>query len=204
MPTTTARPTTPVRDAILEAAPRLLGRLGYRKSTMDDLAREAGVGRRSIYVHFTSKEEVFLASIDRVVENLMTELETIAASDAAPADRLQRMLVTRVLFRFDSVHGYYQSLDEMFSVLRPAYLERRERYIESEALVFARVCAEGERDGTLQLSDAAETARTLLLATNALLPYSLNTRELGSRREIERQAERIAELVVRGLTRRKR
>ncbi len=202
MPSQTTR--TPVREAILEAAPRLLGRLGYRKSTMDDLAREAGVGRRSIYVHFTSKEEVFLASIDRVVENLIAELETIAASDATPADRLQRMLVTRVLFRFDSVHGYYQSLDEMFSVLRPAYLERRERYIESEAVVFARVCAEGERDGSLQLTDAHESARTLLLATSALLPYSLNTRELGSRREIERQVERIAELLLRGLTRRKR
>ncbi len=199
-----AQTRTSIRDLILEAAPRLLGRLGYRKSTMDDLAREAGVARRSIYVHFTSKEEVFLASIDRVVENLIAELEAIATSDAPPAERLQRMLVTRVLFRFDSVHGYYQSLDEMFSVLRPAYLQRRERYIETEATVFARVCAEGERDGSLQVSDAAETARTLLLATNALLPYSLNTRELGSRREIERQAERIAELLLRGLTRRKR
>jgi hypothetical protein len=92
----------------------------------------------------------------------------------------------------------------MFSVLRPAYLERRERYVEAEAAVFARICTEGERDGSLQFSDANETARTLLLATSALLPYSLNTRELGSRREIERQAERIAELLLRGLTRRKR
>lgn len=202
MPSQTTR--IPIREAILEAAPRLLGRLGYRKSTMDDLAREAGVGRRSIYVHFTSKEEVFLASIDRVVENLITELESIAASDSPPAERLQRMLVVRVLFRFDSVHGYYQSLDEMFSVLRPAYLERRERYIESEAAVFARVCTEGERDGSLQITDATESARTMLLATSALLPYSLSARELGSRREIERQVERVAELLLRGLVKRKR
>lgn len=194
----------PVRECILDAAPRLLGRLGYRKSTMDDLAREAGVGRRSIYVHFASKEEVFLASIDRVVEGLIAELERIAASEATPAERLQRMLVARVLFRFDSVHGYYQSLDEMFAVLRPAYLERRERYIESEAAVFARVLSQGERDGSLQIADPLESAHTLLLATNALLPYSLNTRELGSRREIERQVERIADLVLRGLARRKR
>ena len=194
----------PVRECILEAAPRLLGRLGYRKSTMDDLAREAGVARRSIYVHFASKEEVFLASIDRVVENLLAELERIATSDASPADRLQRMLVARVLFRFDSVHGYYQSLDEMFAVLRPAYLQRRERYIESEAAVFARVLEQGARDGTLQVDDPLQSAHTLLLATNALLPYSLNTRELGSRREIERQVQRVAELVLRGLARRGR
>lgn len=193
-----------VRDNILDAAPRLLGRLGYRKSTMDDLAREAGVGRRSIYVHFTSKEEVFLASIDRVVENLIAELDSIATSDAPPAERLQRMLVARVLFRFDSVHGYYQSLDEMFAVLRPAYLERRERYTESEAAVFARVLTQGERDGSLQIASALECAHTLLLATNALLPYSLSTRELGSRRAIERQVQRIADVVLHGIVRRKR
>src|SRR6185295_3136508 len=56
----------PTREAILDATDRLLGRLGYQKTTIDDLAREADVGRRTIYLNFQSKEEIFLSSIDRV------------------------------------------------------------------------------------------------------------------------------------------
>ena len=35
------------RDLILDATERLLGRLGYQKTTMEDIAREAGIGKRA-------------------------------------------------------------------------------------------------------------------------------------------------------------
>jgi AcrR family transcriptional regulator len=191
---------TPARESILDAADQLLGRFGYQKTTLDDLAREAKIGRRTIYLHFQSKEEIFLASIDRVVERLCAELARIAADDLPPAERLRRMLLTRVLFRFDSVHGYYQSLDEMLALLRTAYLERRSRYFADEAKILAEVLAEGTRARVFDIHDPAATARALVLATNALLPYSLSTRELGSRKVVEAEAARIAELLLSGLS----
>jgi len=193
---------TRTRESILDAADRLLGRSGYQKTTLDDLARESGVGRRTIYLHFKSKEQIFHASIDRVVERLIAELESIAAAKDAPEKRLRRMLITRVLFRFDSVYDYHSSLDEMFAVLRPAYLERRAGYLDAEAAVFADVLREAADSGVLRASDPNATARTLLLATNSLLPYSLSARELGSREEVERDVTRIAALLMRGLARR--
>ena len=69
----------PCADRILDATECLLTRLGYRKMTMDDVAQEAGIGKRTIYVHFPSKEEVALASIDRVVDRLTTRLRELAA-----------------------------------------------------------------------------------------------------------------------------
>jgi hypothetical protein len=47
--------------------------------------------------------------------------------------------------------------------------------------------------------DPAAAARSLVLATNALLPYSLSVRELGSRRVVESEAARIADLLLDGL-----
>lgn len=192
----------PTRDSILDAADRLLGRFGFQKTTLDDLAREAKVGRRTIYLHFTSKDEVFLASIDRVVERLIVELESIAQSKEAPAKRLRRMLVTRVLFRFDCVRDYYQSLDEMFAVLRPAYLERRDRYFFAEAKLFASVLKQGAETCAFEAADPLAVARTLLFATNSFLPYSLSATELGSRKTVERETTRIADLLMRGIARR--
>jgi len=188
------------RDALLDAADRLLGRTGYRKTTLDDVARESGIGRRTIYLHFESKEELFLSSIDRVVERLVAELARIAGRSAPPAERLRSMLVARVLFRFDCVRGYYQSLDEMLASLRGAYLERRETYFEKEAEVLARVVAQGVQGGDLESNDPLASAQTLVLATNSLLPYSLSARELGSRRTVEEEAARLADLLLAGLS----
>jgi AcrR family transcriptional regulator len=190
------------RDRILDATERLLGRYGYRKTTMDDLAREAGIGRRTIYLHFPSKEEVALASIDRIVERLKVRLADIAES-GGPADRrLRRMLATRVLFRFDSVRDYYPSLDELFEALRPAYMARRQRYFDEEARIFAGVLAEGREAGVFAFDDTLPTAHTLLLATNALLPSGMSVRELGAREDVEAKVARIAGLLLDGLRRR--
>jgi AcrR family transcriptional regulator len=191
-----------VRDAILDAAERLLARYGYRKMTMDDLAREAGIGKGTTYLHFPSKQEVVLCSIDRIVERLLEQLRRAAASDAPPAAKVRQVLRTRVLFRFDSVKDYSQGLDDVLRALRPAYLARRQRYFAAEAAVLADVLRDGRTRGAFTVDDPLAVARTLLVATNALLPYSLSRRELGKRKEVEEQAGRIADLVLDGLRRR--
>ena len=193
----------PTRDRILDAAERLLGRLGYQKMTMDDIAREAGIGKRTIYLHFPSKDEVALSKIDRLAERLEQRLHTIATSHDTPTSRIRRMLIERVLYRFDSVRGYYHSMDEIFQSLRSAYMARRERYFAREMTAFAQVLAEGHATREFDCRDPLSTARTLLIATNALLPSAMSVRELGKRSAVEAQVNLIAELLLDGLRRRK-
>lgn len=192
---------SPTRGLILDAAERLLGQLGYSKTTMDDVARAAGVGKRTIYVYFPSKEELTLGTIDRIVDRLTDRLAAVADSDRPAADKLRAMLLDRVLFRFDSVRDYYHGLDELFAALRPAYLARRQRYFEAEAGVFARAIAAGAAAGEFDAPDPRAAAETLLLATNSLLPYALSARELGRRKDVEARAARIADLLLYGLCR---
>jgi AcrR family transcriptional regulator len=190
-----------VREAILDAADHLLARYGYRKMTVDDIAQEAGIGKGTIYLHFASKEEVTLSHVDRIIERLKERLWAIARSDADVAIRLRLMLVARVLFRFDSVQHYTQSLNDLLAALRPKLLARRARYFEDEARVFVEVLDEGGRAGVFNFDDALTTAFALLNATNSLLPYSLSTSELGERDEIKEKTEQIADLILSGLLR---
>src|SRR5688572_23067375 len=111
-----------VRDLILDAAGRLLVRFGYTRMTMDDLAREVGVAKGTLYLHFPSKEEVVLSRIDRMVDRLIEELRGIAASRRDPVAKLREMLVTRVLYRFDHAKRYAQSIDEMLASIRAGLL----------------------------------------------------------------------------------
>jgi len=188
-----------ISDLILDAADRLLARYGYRKMTMDDIAQEVGIGKGTIYLHFKSKEEIALARVDRIVDRLNERLRAIADSNGSAAARLRRMLLERVLFRFDSVQHYTESLSDVLAAIRPALLVRHNRHFNEEERVFAALLKEGKSDGEFVFKDIRGTARALLVATNALLPYSLSTRELGKRKDVEAQAAHIAELLIKGL-----
>ena len=191
-----------IRDLILDAADHLLARYGYKKMTIDDLAREVGVGKGTIYLHFESKEEVALSRIDRVIERLKAELKKLARSDESPVTRLHRMLMLRVIYRFDSVQHYTESINHVMAAIRPALLERRKQYFEAEARILAEVLKEGRRAGDFFFKDPLPTARALLTATNSLLPYSLSPKELGERDSLEDQPARIVDLLLSGLRRR--
>jgi AcrR family transcriptional regulator len=52
-------------DRILDAAAELLVRWGYKKTTVDDIARLAGVAKGTIYLHWKTREELFLTLLIR-------------------------------------------------------------------------------------------------------------------------------------------
>lgn len=191
-----------VRESILDATDRLLARYGYKKMTIDDLAQEVGIGKGTVYLHFSSKEEVALSHIDRIIERLKERLRAITLEDAHPSERLRRMLIERVIFRFDSVQHYTQSLNDLLAALRAQLLARRRRYFAEEAEIFAAVLAEGQKLKLFAINDPAATAELFLLATNSLLPYSLSTRELGERMDIEEKVSRLADLLLAGVEKR--
>ena len=59
----------PIQDErqthILDAAAALIIRLGYDKTTMSDIAEQAGASRRTVYLHFKGKDELFEALLYR-------------------------------------------------------------------------------------------------------------------------------------------
>ncbi len=191
--------TREVREAILDAGERLLSGSGYKKMTIDDLAREVGIGKGSVYLHFTSKEEIALSHVDRIVERLMEQLTIITAKNISSETKLRQMLLTRVLFRFDSVQHYTQSLNDLLAALRPKLLARREEYFKQEAKLFAEIFNEGQAKGDFQKGNVLELAESFLLATNSLLPFSLTTQELGERHDIEEKTLRLADLLLKGI-----
>jgi len=190
------------RDAILDATDRLLADRGFKKMTIDDLADTVGIGKGSVYLHFDSKEEIALSHIDRIIERLKGTIDGIANGRGTPEARLRKMIVERVLFRFDSVQHYSQSLNELLASIRSRLLERRRKYFDEEASIFARVIDEGKRAGVFAVKDPVSMAQAVLDATNALLPYSLSAYELGERAELVKKTSNVADLILNGLKKR--
>ena len=68
-------------ERLLDAAATLLVRWGYRKTTIDDVAREAGVGKGTIYLHWKDKNELFRAAIWREQQRYTEEVQRRIAAD---------------------------------------------------------------------------------------------------------------------------
>jgi AcrR family transcriptional regulator len=52
------------QSALLDAAVSVFARFGYRKTSMDDVARAAGVSRQGLYLSFANKEELFRRALE--------------------------------------------------------------------------------------------------------------------------------------------
>ena len=68
-------------ERLLDAATTLLIRWGYRKTTIDDVAREAGVGKGTVYLHWKDKNEMFRAAVVREQYRYSEDLQRRIAAD---------------------------------------------------------------------------------------------------------------------------
>ncbi len=90
---------TKMRQAeILDAARDVFIRYGFRKTSMEDLARAAGLSRQGLYLHFASKEALFEAMAIQSLDLFQAEArKALTAEQAGIEDRL--------LKAFLAVHG---------------------------------------------------------------------------------------------------
>jgi len=119
---------------ILDAAFRVFGTRGLHRATLDEVAREAGITKGTIYLYFPSKAALFSAMVTAKVNTVVPEVPAAARSRAAARPRMTR--IARELFAF------FQS---------PAYLAMY-RTIVSEAAEFPDGAAVVYRQGILPVN----------------------------------------------------
>jgi AcrR family transcriptional regulator len=71
---------TEKRDRILDAAQSLFVRCGVKRTSIDDVAREAGVAKGTVYLSFEYKAELFAAIAERLCANTLAELVALEAT----------------------------------------------------------------------------------------------------------------------------
>ena len=96
-------------ERILDAAYECLNRHGVRKTTMDDIAKAAGMSRPAVYQYVRNKEDVFRRLAGRIFDAGLERARAAAADGGTLAQRLDRILAVRLamtqrLFR-DSPHA---------------------------------------------------------------------------------------------------
>lgn len=125
----------PRRRRLLEAALTVFTRYGFRKSSMDEVARAAQVSRQGLYLHFATKEEIFRAGLHYALESGLNA--AVACLDAE-----EEPLESRLVQAFDQWIGRYigmmgagaADLAEASNELADSAMTRYEnRFLESVA-----------------------------------------------------------------------
>jgi AcrR family transcriptional regulator len=88
------------RETVLDSALGTFARYGYRKTSMEEVARAARISRPGLYFLFSSKEALFRAAVERTLQR---DIEAVAGALAATG----RPLHNRLLAAFDQWAGRY-------------------------------------------------------------------------------------------------
>lgn len=76
------------RAGLLEASLAVFARFGYRKTSMDEVARAAQISRQGLYLHFANKEELLRATVGYACKSSLTDALKALATDAPLPERL--------------------------------------------------------------------------------------------------------------------
>ena len=88
---------------ILDVAGHVFARGGYHGASMDEMAKLAGVSKPMLYAYFGSKEQLYVAYIDRTGRELVERLIAADPQHERPSERL-RLVIAEVL-SFVEEHG---------------------------------------------------------------------------------------------------
>lgn len=181
------------RARILAGAISVFGRYGYRRSSVDDVAREAGVAKGTIYLYHESKEAIFRAVGQEVADRLLAGAATARATGGSAAERLRLVLEARFLYIYDVVtrspHAA-EILDSKIRLLADVFESVEGKYQTH----LAAVLADGVRSGELDLTRAG-LSPSAAAAFLVRVAHGLETDSCGRLPSRDAYRKLIAELV---------
>jgi TetR/AcrR family transcriptional regulator len=150
-------------DQVTTAALAVFGRYGYQRTSMDLIAKAAGISRPALYQHFSGKDDVFRAAGERIADELISAAETAAATDVPTAERLYRALAVKLDlaagsldpgFRGDLIAEASARLPDLHASMKARHAAVLEKILGSAADIDLAGAAVSARDVAVVLLDA--------------------------------------------------
>lgn len=187
------------REQIIDTARRLFARNGVDKTTMIDIAEEAGRGRRTVYTYFASKDEVVYAVIARELELLADSLREVANMDLTPPKKLVLLLTRHITTIYEVVMRNGSLRANIFHDIDK--VERiRYRFDHLERELIADILREGEKVGCFRMLQPEHTAIILQYFIKGVeVPYIHRREKRGRNNELEHFVETAKQLLYNAL-----
>ncbi len=163
------------RRQLLDAAVEAFLRFGFKKASMDDVARAAGVSRQALYLHFANKEALFEHAVRHVQQQAQTAaVAALHDDDIDLEDRLVSAFLALHAVHFahnTSLEHMGELVTAMSSSLAAELAQQQAQFITHVARVLRAqgfVCA-GEKPGAKDIARTLDAAAVGLKHTSTSL-----------------------------------
>ena len=157
------------RGAILRAAWQMMCRYGFAKTTVEEIAVQAGIAKGTVYLYFRSKEEILIALVSETNRRVLEKMEKIAVSSMPPGKKLEKMVLSRALEIYDVVQANPHG-EEVIASHKPAIVESLGWFFWKQKKLYEQVIREGVKTGDFTEETPGKAAETLSTLSELLTP----------------------------------
>lgn len=168
---------------ILEAGEKLFAKKGFYPTTMEEVARAAGLAKGTIYLHFNDKRDLFFSIIEKKLDILLEKIEKEMRKDEFPSQRIKLAIGIHLRFLeenrdfFKIMQALPESLkQEMERKLKGRVIEKQSRYVE----ILDQLIRKGIRNQEIKSLDSRKLAVILVGMMHSLTIYWISRKEKGS------------------------
>ena len=140
------------RQKLVDVARQLFAKNGISNTTMNDIAKSSGKGRRTLYTYFKSKDDVYYAVIESELERLSDKLDEVAAKRIRPQDKIIELIYTHLSMIKATVMRNGNLRAEFFRNIWMVEKVRK-NFDEDEIELFRKVYAEAKEDGEFDIDN---------------------------------------------------
>jgi AcrR family transcriptional regulator len=185
-------------STLLDAARRVFGKSGFEAATIDEIARQAGVAKGTVYLYYRSKRSIYWAAVQEGIAELDARTRERVRRASTLHDAIRDFILTKVEF-FDERRDFFRIYVQEVSgqAARPAFghADFKPLYQRQLRGLQAAVIAAIHR-GEIRKVDSAQAAGAIVDLTRGVV-----TRRLMRRRRTRATSEvdAVVDLIWRGL-----
>lgn len=183
------------RKKIIIAAGQVFSRYGYRRTSMEEIARELKMGKSSIYYYFSGKEDIFKAVVLYEANLLRNELTKAIKSVDSPVEKMQVYISVRMK-TFEKLSNYYNAIFDK-NLAHFDFIEKiREKYDLEELAILRLIIYDGSRKGVFRVEGSEYTAMAVQTALKGLeVPLFWKKRE----EDVQHRVKAVLDVLFNGI-----
>jgi AcrR family transcriptional regulator len=183
------------RIKVVNTSGQIFSRFGFKKTTMDEIAKALKMGKSSIYYYFKSKEDIFEAVVLNEANILRNELTAAIKSVESPLEKMKIYVFVRMK-SFEKLSNYYNAIFDK-NLDHFEFIERiREKYDREELAMLRLILYHGARKKVFNVTNSEYTALAIQTTLKGLeVPLFWKKKELN----IENRLNAILDVLFYGI-----
>ncbi len=180
---------------ITQVARKIFSKYGLMKTTVNEIAKAAKMGKASLYHYFKSKEDIYKEVIEQENKFLKEKLRKAIQKENTPQEKIRTFILKKM--------EYLKKLANIHSALKDDYLihygfikKFRQKNLEEELHIIKEILQDGINKGIFEVSDINLTAFAIISALRGLeYPWTISI----PFPEIESNVNKLLEILFKGI-----